>query len=503
MAEIDKLLRLMDERNVSDLHLTTGQNPCFRLDGDMNRVEDWPLLTSETNSKLIQEIMPDTNLQEFEEVSDTDFAYELAGVGRFRVNVFHDYNGPGAVLRRIPTEILTAKQLGLPEVVYDMCNLQKGLVLVTGPTGSGKSTTLAAMIDYINRTRSDHILTIEDPVEFVHTSNKCLINQREVHTHTRSFSAALRAALREDPDIILVGEMRDLETIETAIETAETGHLVFGTLHTNTAASAVNRIIDKFPAERQNQIRTMLAEALKGVFAQTLCKKKTGGRVAAIETLIATSAVASNIREGKTHQISSAMQTGKSQGMQMLEDELVKYAEKEIITPEEALAKATDKNSMRKRLAQSSLHLGVTADTVANKTSDTAAECATETELLHKYQADLQNDPDRLDVINNLAWLLATSSNDGIRDGTEAIRLAERAYATNEGISDPRILDTLAAAYAADGSYEKAISIASMSMQLAVSLNEKELVDEITRQISCYKAQKPYLTPEYVNSRAA
>ena len=503
MAEIDKLLRMMLEKGVSDLHLTTRQKPSFRLDGDIIRVEDWPTLTSETGIKLIREIMPDKNVQEFEEVFDTDFAYELAESGRFRVNVFCDYNGPGAVLRRIPTEIPTAEQLGLPKAVYDICGIQKGLVLVTGPTGSGKSTTLAAMIDHINRTRSDHILTIEDPVEFVHTSNKCLINQREVHTHTSSFAAALRAALRQDPDIILVGEMRDLETIETAIETAETGHLVFGTLHTNTAASAVNRIIDKFPADRQNQIRTMLAEALRAVFAQTLCKKKTGGRIAAIETLISTSGVASNIREGKTHQILSAMQTGKSQGMQMLEDVLVKYAEEGIIAPEEALAKATDKRAMRKRLAEASLHLNVTVDPGKNDTRATASECSTETALLHKYQADLKKEPDRLDVINNLAWLLATSPDDGIRDGLEAIKLAERAYSTGEGVNNPRILDTLAAAYAADGSYDKAISIAKMSMQLAMSLGEQELVEEIMKQVSCYEANKPYLISQHIGARAA
>jgi twitching motility protein PilT len=266
-------------------------------------------------------------------------------VARFRVNVFKDRKGVGGVFRTIPTEILTAEQLGLPPAILNLCNLSKGLVLVTGPTGSGKSTTLAAMIDYINKTRTDHIITIEDPIEFVHPNQKCLVNQREIPTHTTGFKKALRAALREDPDIVLVGEMRDLETIAIAIETAETGHLVFGTLHTTTAISTVDRIIDQFPADRQAQIRTMLSESIRGVIAQTLLKKNGGGRVAALEVLIVNSAISNLIREGKTFQIASLMQTGKKLGMQMLNDSLLDLIKKKIVDPDEAYVKAVDKAS--------------------------------------------------------------------------------------------------------------------------------------------------------------
>ena len=261
---------------------------------------------------LLQPIMPEKNASEFAARHDTDFAYEIPGLARFRANVFVDRKGPGAVFRVIPSKILTAEQLGLSPHILQLCQLTKGLVLVTGPTGSGKSTTLCAMVDYINRNRDDHIITIEDPIEFVHENQKCLINQREVGTHTDSFKGALRAALREDPDIVLVGEMRDLETVAIAIETAETGHLVFGTLHTTTAASTVDRIIDQFPADRQAQIRVMLSESLRGVISQTLCRKIGGGRVAALEVLIVTSAVSNLIREGKTFQIPSMMQVGKA-----------------------------------------------------------------------------------------------------------------------------------------------------------------------------------------------
>ena len=278
-----------------------------------------------------------------QERHDTDFAYEIPGLARFRANVFMDRKGRGAVFRVIPSKILTAEQLGLSPAILKLCQLNKGLVLVTGPTGSGKSTTLCAMIDYINRNRHDHIITIEDPIEFVHENQKCLINQREVRTHTDSFKGALRAALREDPDIVLVGEMRDLETVAIAIETAETGHLVFGTLHTTTAASTVDRIIDQFPADRQAQIRVMLSESLRGVIAQTLCRKIGGGRVAALEVLIATQAVSNLIREGKTFQIPSMMQVGKAVGMVTLNDALMELVTKKLVAPDEAYAKSVDK----------------------------------------------------------------------------------------------------------------------------------------------------------------
>ena len=293
--------------------------------------------------QLLAPIMPEKNRKEYSERHDTDFAYEIAGLARFRANIFADRRGPGAVFRVIPSKILTAEQLGLSPHILQLCQLNKGLVLVTGPTGSGKSTTLCAMIDYINKTRQDHIITIEDPIEFVHPNQKCLINQREVHTHTDSFKDALRAALREDPDIVLVGELRDLETVAIAIETAETGHLVFGTLHTTTAASTVDRVIDQFPADRQAQIRIMLSESLKGVIAQTLCRKIGGGRVAALEVLIVTGAVSNLIREAKTFQIPSIMQVNKANGMVGLNDALMELVTKKLVEPAEAYAKAVDK----------------------------------------------------------------------------------------------------------------------------------------------------------------
>jgi twitching motility protein PilT len=369
MAWIDDLFKRMVELEASDLHMTSGEVPKFRLHGEIVDVPGAPTLTAEQLGPIFDEITPEANKQEFESDGDTDYAYEIAGLARFRCNRFMDRLGPGAVFRFIPAEILTAEQLGLPRAVIDLCHLSKGLVVVTGPTGSGKSTTLAAMIDYINKNRSDHIITIEDPVEFVHPQQRCLINQREVHRHTQSFKRALRAALREDPDIVLVGEMRDLETVEIAIETAETGHLVFGTLHTTTAASTVDRIIDQFSADRQSQIRTMLSASLKGVIAQTLCKKQPKGRVAALEILIANTAVAANIREGKTHQITTAMQMGGKIGMRLLNDSLKQLVGDGLVEPAEAYVKSVDKPDMENKLSQlgiqfdpSSLAEGVASD---------------------------------------------------------------------------------------------------------------------------------------------
>ncbi len=349
-APIDRYLKVMFNEGCSDLHLSSQNPPLYRLDGEMAHLKNMPKLSPKEVEKLVYSIMPDRNYEEFMETRDTDFAYEIDGLGRFRVNAFMDRMGPGAVLRIIPSEILTAEMLNLPQHVMDLCYLSKGLVVVTGPTGSGKSTTLAAMIDFINRKRSAHIITIEDPIEFVHPNKKCLINQREVGVHTMGFKPALRAALREDPDIVLVGEMRDLETIAIAMETAETGHLVFGTLHTNTAASTVDRIIDQFPADRQSQIRTMLSESLQAVIAQTLCKKKGGGRIAALEILMCNHAVSNLIREGKTYQIGSIMETKKSEGNQMLNDSLLELVQKKIIEPQQAYIKAVDKAAMRKML---------------------------------------------------------------------------------------------------------------------------------------------------------
>ncbi len=326
-----------------------------RVDGRMARLDDAAAaLARDSIERLVGEIVPEVNREEYDRRHDTDFAYEITGLGRFRANVFADRKGMGAFFRAIPAEILTADQLHLSPHILQLCTLSKGLVVVTGPTGSGKSTTLCAMIDHINKTRDDHIITIEDPVEFVHENQRCLINQREIGSHTDSFRDALRAALREDPDIILVGEMRDLETIAIAIETAETGHLVFGTLHTTTAASTVDRIIDQFPPDQQSQIRVMLSESLRGVIAQNLCRKIGGGRVAALEVLIPNSAISNLIREGKTFQIPSMMQVGKAFGMVMLNDALIELVKTKTVEPEEAYRKAVDKDGFVTMLKRAS-----------------------------------------------------------------------------------------------------------------------------------------------------
>jgi twitching motility protein PilT len=363
---IDALFHAMVKTGASDLHLTVGASPIVRKDGHMVKLdEEAAPLTPQDLVALLGPIMPEKNRKEFTERHDTDFAYEIEGLARFRSNVFADRKGPGAVFRVIPSKILTAEQLNLSPAILQLCMLNKGLVLVTGPTGSGKSTTLCAMIDHINRNRQDHIITIEDPIEFVHPNQKCLINQREVHTHTDSFKAALRAALREDPDIVLVGELRDLETVAIAIETAETGHLVFGTLHTTTAASTVDRIVDQFPADRQEQIRIMLAESLRGVIAQNLCRKIGGGRIAALEVLIATSAVSNLIREGKTFQIPSMMQVGKAVGMVSLNDALMELVTKKLVAPDEAYSKAVDKPGFETLLKRGGFALTVPTKTPA------------------------------------------------------------------------------------------------------------------------------------------
>ena len=342
----------MTQLGASDLHLCVGSPALVRKDGRIRPLDpNMPALTDEYLRKLIEPIMPAANRRGVRGARTTPTSpTKFAGLARFRANVFADRKGRGAVFRVIPTNILTAEKLGLSPHILNLCKLNKGLVLVTGPTGSGKSTTLCAMIDYINRTRDEHIITIEDPIEFVHQNNKCLINQREVRTHTNSFKAALRAALREDPDILLVGELRDLETVAIAIETAETGHLVFGTLHTTTAASTVDRIIDQFPSDRQSQIRIMLSESLRGVIAQTLCRKIGGGRVAALEVLIANGAVSNLIREGKTFQIPSLMQVNKAIGMVTLNDALLDLVAKKLVAPDEAYSKSVDKGGFESLL---------------------------------------------------------------------------------------------------------------------------------------------------------
>src|SRR6266436_1638752 len=343
--KLGKLLRALVQSASSDLHLRVGEPPMFRTHGEIKRQTGTPVSVNDLEL-LVLSIMPERNRGEWKETGDTDFAYEIAGLARFRVNAARDRKGPVAVFRVIPAKVVTVEEMGLSDEVQKLCYLKKGLVLVTGPTGSGKSTTLCALIDLVNRSRSDHIITIEDPIEFVHENKKCLITQRQVHVHTDSFKSALRAALREDPDIVLVGEMRDLETIAIAIETAETGHLVFGTLHTTTASSTVDRIIDQFPADRQAQIRVMLSESLKGVISQTLCKKAGGGRVAAREILLTTPAISNLIREGKTFQIPSIIQTSKKLGMLTLNDALLELAEKKLIDPDEAYVRSVEKSGI-------------------------------------------------------------------------------------------------------------------------------------------------------------
>ena len=346
IGHIDELFRFMKQVEASDLHLSSGEAPVLRIHGKIDRIHDYKIHDHEMLQRVLFQIAPQRNIEQFEAEGDTDFAYEIPDVARFRCNFFMDRKGMGAVFRLIPSDVLTAEQLHLERAILDLCFLSKGLVVVTGPTGSGKSTTLAAMIDYINKRRDDHIITIEDPVEFVHKNIKCLINQREVHVHTESFKRALRAALREDPDIVLVGEMRDLETIAIAIETAETGHLVFGTLHTTTAPSTVDRIIDQFPADQQAQIRVMLSESLKGVIAQTLLRTVDGKRVAAHEILLVPSAVANLIREGKTFQLPSQMQMGKSLGMVTMNESIMEHVKSGRVAPHEGYVKAVDKISL-------------------------------------------------------------------------------------------------------------------------------------------------------------
>ena len=346
MAEIDKYLKLMVDHGASDLHYCTGCKPILRKDGSLVGVRGEETIDEATAKTVLYEIMPEKNEAEFNETNDTDFAHELPDVGRFRVNIYRDYKGVCGAFRIIPADILSCEQLGLPESIKRFCELPKGLILVTGPTGSGKSTTLAAMIDLINATRNEHIITIEDPIEFVHKNKRCLVNQREVHTHTEGFKKALRAALREDPDIVLVGEMRDLETTHIAIETAETGHLVFGTLHTTTAISTIDRLIDQFPADHQAQIRVMLSTSLKGIVAQNLLKKKGGGRIVAPEVLVVNSAVSSLIREAKGSQIMSIMQTAKKEGMTLLNEELTRLVKTDVVEAAEAYRKAVDKEDL-------------------------------------------------------------------------------------------------------------------------------------------------------------
>ncbi|CAK8715143.1 MAG: pilus retraction ATPase PilT [Candidatus Electronema aureum] len=350
MAQIDAFFKLMNEQGASDLHMVSGQQPILRIRGDIERVK-FKRLENDELKAMLYEICPEPKIKLFEESGDIDFGYHIPGLARYRANYFMQKYGIGAVFREIPSTILSCEQLGLPKVVTKLADLPKGMVLVTGPTGSGKSTTLAAIINEINVNHSSHILTVEDPIEFVHESKKCIVNHREVGTHTQSFSSALRGALREDPDVILVGEMRDLETIALAMEAAMTGHVVFGTLHTMNAMKTVDRIVEIFPADQQGQVRSTLADALKAVVSQTLFKRiDKKGRCAALEILICTPAVRNLIREGKTYQIPSAMQTGKKFGMATLDDAIEDLLTKRQIAPEDAYTNCIEKPRFLKYL---------------------------------------------------------------------------------------------------------------------------------------------------------
>ncbi len=347
MAKIDAFFKLMNEQGASDLHLTAGQPPALRIRGEIERIK-YKVLDSDDLRGMLYEIAPEQKIKSFEESGDIDFGYEIPGLARYRANFFMQKNGVAAVFREIPSTIMTADQLGLPEVVSKLATLPRGLILVTGPTGSGKSTTLAAVIDVANRSRKDHIITVEDPIEFVHQSQGCIVNHREIGIHTNSFATALRGALREDPDIIMVGEMRDLETISLAVEAASTGHLVFSTLHTSSAYKTVDRVIEVFPSSEQPLIRSTLSDGLRAVIAQVLFKRiDRKGRVVALEILIANPAVRNLIREGKTHQIPSMIQTGKKYGMILLDDSIMDLYTKGMVSAEEAYAKANDKGRFR------------------------------------------------------------------------------------------------------------------------------------------------------------
>ncbi len=350
--KIESLLRTLVGNKASDLHLRAGSPPLLRSSGEIAPIPNEPALSSDEIDAMLNTLMLEQNRVEFKELNDTDFAHEIPGLARFRGNALRERRGTGAVFRAVPASVVTVEEMGISQEVQRLCHLTKGLVLVTGPTGSGKSTTLCALIDLINRTRSDHVITIEDPIEFVHESKKCLITQRHVGVHTSSFRHALRAALREDPDIVLVGELRDLETVSMAIETAETGHLVFGTVHTSTAVSTVDRVIDQFPPDRQAQIRVMLSESLKGVISQVLCKKIGGGRVAAREILLSTPSVSNLIREGKTFQLPSVLQTSRRLGMVTMNDALIDLVDSKQVEPQEAYLKATDKSGILHMLKQ-------------------------------------------------------------------------------------------------------------------------------------------------------
>ena len=478
MNRIDELLEITVKQGASDLHISSNHHPCIRISGEMTFLTDQPVFTPEEVEMIIREIMPERNKAEFDADWDTDFGYQTEELGRFRVNAFRDRHGPGTVLRTIPGKTPTIEQLGLSfaGTLRELCMHTKGLIIVTGPTGSGKSTTLAAMVDLINRSRTEHLITIEDPVEFVHESKGCLVNQREVHQHTKSFANALRASLREDPDIVLLGEMRDLETTEIALETAETGHLVLATLHTNTATSTVDRIIDKFPAGRQNQIRTLLSNTLTAVIAQTLCKRMDGGRVAAAEILIGTSAVRAMIRDQKTHQLPTALQIGHNVGMRSFTDSLYSLVADGLITPREAYLKAVDKTSLEQKLQEHS----VTFD-------KTLAEIPQAQLITKDASPEDLNSPD---FLKEKAWKLATDRNSQGRDGAKALEYAQRALDLDG--QDSETLMILAAAQAETGDFRDAVDSVKKAIPMAKSERNNERLTELKAQLNFYKKGQPH-----------
>ncbi|MFA7173199.1 MAG: PilT/PilU family type 4a pilus ATPase [Kiritimatiellia bacterium] len=487
MAKIDRYLEYLVANEGSDLHLFAKQPPYVRIHGSISAIESTPL-TSEAVLEILKEIVPQKNYDELLQEWDTDCAYEIPGLARFRVNGFKDRDGFGTVLRQIPQIIPTFDELRLPEVLRDFCQMSKGLVVITGPTGSGKSTTLAAMIDFINETRNEHIITIEDPIEFVHKSKKSIINQREVHRDTQSFTRALRATLREDPDIILLGEIRDLETMETALECAETGHLVFATLHTNSAVATIDRIIDKFPADKQNQIRTMLADTLQGVVAQTLCKKLSGGRIAAFEVLKVTNAVSAMIRESKTHMLNSVIQTSRKIGMQSFSDELVHLATSRIISVREAYIKAIDKVDIETRLKQANIALTFKED---DKIVARQRRTATEQQKIEAAEETLKLNPDDVKAMNAMAWVMSTSTYDELRDAKVAVAMASRACALTNN-KDPYSLSILGVAYAEDKSFRRAIDSTQKAIKLYIEQGDKESAGNIKTRLELFQQKKPF-----------
>lgn len=489
MAKIDKYLQTLVHGMGSDLHMSANRKPVVRVHGVICPLEDEPVYSSDEILALIKEIIPEQNYNELVTDWDTDCAYEIRGLARFRFNGFRDMHGYGCVMRTIPEDVPSFEDLGLPAVLRDFCNLSKGLIVITGPTGSGKSTTLAAMIDHINNTRREHIITIEDPVEFVHTPNKCIINQREVFRHTTGFARSLRAALREDPDIVLVGEMRDLETMETAIETAETGHLVFATLHTNNASTTVERVIDKFPASRQNQIRSMLADTLRGVVAQTLCKRQdTEGRIAVFEVLVVNTSVSALIREAKTHMLPSVIQTGRNFGMQTFSDELTRLAAKGIISPEEAYIKAIDKMEIETKFALAGINLDF-----KKKAAEEARQrgLRRSEEVLDQIRQTYEQNTKNPEAQMAYAWVLATSPYEELRDGKLALKLAEQASRAFRD-KEPEYLVTLAAAQAEDGAFKRAVETVRKASAIYMERGDAVKAASLGSRITLYEKGKVY-----------